>query len=94
MEWAVGAAWSRVTFAGRGPASAQTIEFGCELAAGASIDVFGLQVEPQASASMYKPSTTGGVYPSASFRENFLAVTATGVNCHSVTVNIIHGNRL
>lgn len=91
---ALGPAWSLITFSGRGNASAENIEFGIEVPAGGSLDVFGLQVEPQASASVYKPSTTGGVYPNASFRDNLLSVTATDVNRHSATVNIIHANRL
>jgi hypothetical protein len=39
-------------------------------------------------------STAGGVYQNARFRDDELAVTTTGVNRHSCTVNIIHVNHL
>ena len=77
-----------------GDASAESIVFGVELPAGGSADVFGLQVEPQAGASVYKATTTGGVYEGARFRDDALSITTTGVNCHSATVNIIHANHL
>ena len=90
----VPAAWTRVTFSGRGSPSAESIDFGIELSSGASLDVYGLQVEPQAGASGYRPSTLGGVYPNAAFRDDSLSLMATDVNRHSTTVKIIHANRL
>ncbi|MGA2267695.1 MAG: hypothetical protein ABSH44_04410 [Bryobacteraceae bacterium] len=90
----LGANWSRITLTDSGDASAESIAFGVELPAGGSADVFGLQVEPQAGASAYKATTTGGVYENARFRDDVLSITTTGVNCHSATVNIIHANHL
>src|SRR5579864_7570320 len=55
----LGAAWNRITFSGQGDPTALSVEFGIEVPAGGSMDVFGFQVEPQASASVYKPSTQG-----------------------------------
>ena len=92
VDQMLGAEWKRLTFAGTGDALAQTIDFGIEVPAGGSLDVYGMQVEPQAAPSPYKPSTTGGVYANAWFRDDFLVVTATDVNRHSATVNI-HANR-
>ena len=89
-DQAVGADWSRITLTGRGDASAESMVFGIEAAAGVSLDVFGLQVEPQAAAAVYKQSTTGGVYPHTAFRDATLSLTATDVNRHSATVNLIH----
>lgn len=89
----VGPAWVRLTSAGRGSGNAESMIFGIEVPAGAALDIFGLQVEPQASPSFYKASTTGGVYQNASLRDDALGLTATDVNHHSATVNIIHGNR-
>jgi hypothetical protein len=86
----VGTDWKRIVLCGGGA----PVEFGIEVPAGGSLDVYGMQVEPQAGASAYKPSTTGGVYPRAWFRDDFLALTATDVNRHSATVNIIHANGL
>jgi hypothetical protein len=90
----LGTDWNRITFSGHGDATAQSVEFGVEVPAGGSMDIFGLQVEPQASASVYKPSTQGGVYPNAYFRDDVLSFTATDVNRHSATINITHANRL
>jgi hypothetical protein len=90
----LGTNWSRVAFTASGDTAAESIAFGVELPAGASADVFGLQVEPQAGASIYKATTTGGVYQGARFRDDALSIITTGVNCHSATVNIIHANHL
>ena len=90
----LGTNWSRIALTASGDASAESIAFGLELPAGGSVDVFGLQVEPQAGASAYKATTTGGVYENARFRDDVLSITTTGVNCHSATVNIIYVNHL
>jgi hypothetical protein len=90
----LGTDWSRINLTASGDSSAESIAFGVELPAGGSADVFGLQVEPQAGASLYKATTTGGVYENARFRDNVLSITTTGVNCHSARVNIIHANHL
>jgi len=90
----LGTDWSRIMAAASGDASAASIAFGVELPAGGSADVFGMQVEPQAGASLYKATTTGGVYENARFRDDALSITTTGVNCHSATVNIIYANHL
>jgi hypothetical protein len=90
----LGTDWSRITATASGDASAESIAFGVEVPAGESADVFGMQVEPQAGASLYKATTTGGVYENARFRDDVLSITTTGVNCNSATVNIIYANHL
>jgi hypothetical protein len=90
----LGTDWSRIVLTASGDASAESIAFGVELPAGGSADVFGMQVEPQAGASLYKPTTTGGVYENARFRDDVLSITTTGVNSHSATINIIYANHL
>jgi hypothetical protein len=82
-------AWTRIVFAA---SSAPT--FGLELPAGSAIDVAGMQVEAQSAASVYKPSTTGGVYEDARLRDDVLAITCTGVNQHKCAVNIFHAKHL
>jgi hypothetical protein len=91
---ALTAAWTRIALSASGDPLEETVEFGIEVPVGGSLDLFGLQVEPQVGASTYKASTTGGIYPNAWFRDDTLALTATDVNRHSATVNIIHANRL
>jgi hypothetical protein len=86
--------WTRVTFAAAGDPQADSISFGLEFPAGAAMDVFGMQAEPQAGASVYKASTTGGVYENARLRDDVLTTTATGVNQHSCTVNIFYAKHL
>ena len=90
----LGTEWSRISATASGDPSAESIAFGVEVPAGESVDVFGMQVEPQAGASLYKATTTGGVYEGARFRDDVLSITTTGVNCHSATVNIIYANHL
>jgi hypothetical protein len=87
-------AWNRIAFTWTGGAGAQWVQFGLELPAGATVDVYGPQAEPQAGASVYRASTLGGVYTGARLRDDELAISSTGVNRHSCTVNIIHVNHL
>jgi|SRR5450432_83162 hypothetical protein len=86
--------WTRIVFAFSGDATASSIHFGLEVPSASSLDVFGLQVEPQGAASAYKATTTGGVYQDARLADDVLAITTTGVNRHSCTVNIIHAKHL
>jgi hypothetical protein len=94
MAQSVTAGWSRIAFTGTGGAGAESVQFGLEVPAGATVDVYGPQAEPQEGASIYRASTLGGVYTDARLRDDELAITSTGVNRHSCTVNIIHVNHL
>jgi hypothetical protein len=91
---AVQTQWNRFVFAGSGDAAAAEICFGLQIPAAAQVEVYGMQAEPQAGASVYQVSTSGGVYQNARLRDDQLAVTTTGVNRHSCTVNIIYVNHL
>jgi hypothetical protein len=86
--------WERFACAGTADPTASSVTFGIELGPGAAIDVYGMQVEPQASPSLYKASTTGGCYENARLRDDILSFTTTGVNCHSAIVNIIYASHL
>jgi hypothetical protein len=79
---------------GPGDANATSVAFGIELPAGAQIDVFGPQAEAQLAPSLYRASTTGGVYENARFRDDAFGFTTQGVNRHSTTVNIFYANHL
>jgi hypothetical protein len=89
-EQAVGADWRRLRTSGR-PADPT---FGLEIAAGAAIEVRGLQVDAQAGASAARVSTTGGVYEGARLRDDWIETIATGINRNSCTVNIVHAKHL
>jgi|SRR5579871_665909 len=84
--------WQRISFSALGDSGAESVAFGLEVPAGASLDIFGLQAEAQPAASAYKSAKTGGVFENAYFRDDQLSFTATGVNRHAVTVNIAHAN--
>jgi hypothetical protein len=86
--------WQRFACTGTGDPTASSMTFGIEFGAGAVVDIFGLQVEPQDSPSLYKPSTTGGCYENARLRDDTLSFTTTDVNRHSATVNILYANNL
>ena len=88
------AGWTRIVVAGSGAATDESITFGLEIPAGAAVDVYGMQVEPQASASVYKTGTTGGVYEGARLGDDAFTDTTTDVNRHSCTVKITHANHL
>jgi hypothetical protein len=91
---AIGPEWRRITLAANGQAGEESIRFALEVSAGATVDVRGFQVEPQAGASGYKASTTSGVYANAHFRDDTFAFATLDVNRHSATVNIIHAEHL
>lgn len=90
----VGSGWTRFTITGQGGASADSVTFGVQAPPGISVNIFGMQAEIQPGASNYKSSTTGGVYPTAYFRDDSLLFTSTDVNHNSVTVNIVYASTL
>jgi hypothetical protein len=93
-ERAVTPQWNRIAFTTTGDPAAESISFGLEAPAGGSLDVFGMQAEPQAAASVHKAAATGGVHENARLGDDVLSVTTTGVNRHSARVTIIHANHL
>lgn len=86
--------WQRFACTGGGDPTASSMTFAIELGPGAVIDIYGLQVEPQNSPSLYKPSTTGGCYENSRLRDDILSFTTTDVNRHSATVNILYADNL
>jgi hypothetical protein len=82
--------WQQIAFA----ATADTAAFGLEFAAGQALDVLGMQVEAQGAASVYRDSTTGGVYENARFADDALEIVTNGVNQHSCTVKVVYVNHL
>lgn len=86
--------WSRVVFSAVAPIEADSLRFAVEIPAGAEIEVYGIQVEPQAGAGVYRASARGGVYADAHFGDDVFRLTRTDVNRNSCTVKIIHANHL
>jgi len=89
-----GANWGRMVCTGTADASASSVTFGVEVGPGSAIEVYGLQVEPQAVPSLYMASTSGGCYENARLRDDALCFTTMDVNRHSATVNIFHASHL
>jgi hypothetical protein len=93
-ELSATAEWSRIVLIATGEPGAASVRFGIAAGAGATVEVFGLQVEAQGGASVYKASTRGGVYSDSHLGGDELRLTCTSINQHSCTVNIIHANHL
>jgi hypothetical protein len=89
-DWAVSTAWGRFTL------TAQTDDptFGVEVDAGSAVDLKDMQVEAQAGASVYRASTSGGVYEDARLRDDSLEIVTVGPNRHACTVKVIHANHI
>ena len=67
-----------------------SVTFGAQLAAGATVDLFGMQVEAQLAPSDYKMTgTNGGVYSSARFASDSLTVMAQSTDVYDATIRIV-----
>ena len=87
---AVGTNWTRVLISGTGTAGAGQSTFSLVLAAGQSINVFGLQVEAQPRPSVYKPtSASAGIYEETYFADDELTITSTCLGFSRASVNLI-----
>jgi hypothetical protein len=71
------------------PSAAEAVAFRIVLPASATVDVFGPQIEAQASPSAYKKTLAqAGVYPNARFDQDSLGDRLTGVGRHSGDIRI------
>lgn len=86
---AAGANWQEIVFA-----AADAATFGLQIAAEASVDVIGMQAEAQAGASVYRATTSGGVYESARLGSDELAIVTAGPNRHGCTLTVIYNSHL
>jgi hypothetical protein len=83
----VGPAWKRLSLSGAGTGGAIQSSFSIALGAGQAIDVFGLQVEAQPYASLYKPTTSAlGIYEETYFGVDELKITSTGAGLSSCEI--------
>jgi hypothetical protein len=86
-----GAAWKRISVAGNCGQNTTSVTFGAQLAAGASVDLFGMQADAQLAPSDYrKTGVSGGVYPKARFAQDRLTVTAQGTDVYDAVVRIVN----
>jgi hypothetical protein len=84
-----GPEWREVWLTAKLGGTEETITGGVELAPGASVDVFGMQLEAQAGPSAYKKTAgRGGVYAFARFSEDLLRSKTEGTDWHSTVIRI------
>jgi hypothetical protein len=86
----VGTAWQRAFVNGPGVGGATQSTFSIALAAGQTIDVWGLQVEVQPYPSAYKQTVESlGIYPETYFANDELTITSTSVGLSSCGINLV-----
>lgn len=91
QTFALSGAWSRISFSANPEASGMSVTFAVQLAAGASVDLFGMQVEAQLAPSNYKMTTTqSGVFSNARFASDSIAVTAQGTDEYDAVIRIVN----
>jgi hypothetical protein len=89
-SYPVQSGWKRIILSGHSQGTAGTITVGLGVPAGQTIDVFGLQLEAQPAASMYKQTfNTAGVYANAHFVSDTLSITTSAPNRHACTMQIV-----
>jgi hypothetical protein len=86
----VGLGWQRVFVGSKGVGGAQQSTFSIALAAGQTVDVWGLQVEAQPYPSAYKQTSAAvGIYEETYFGDDELTVTSTSVGFSSCGITLI-----
>lgn len=82
--------WQRISLAVNLGLSTLSVTFGAQLEVGASVDLFGMQVEAQLAASDYKMTgTQGGVYSNARFATDSLTVTAQSTDVYDAVIRMV-----
>lgn len=86
----VGPSWTRARVTGLGASGAAQSTFSVVLAAGQTINLWGLQVEAQPWPSAYKRTSAAlGIYESTCFENNELMMTSTSVGLSSCEITLI-----
>jgi hypothetical protein len=82
--------WTRVYISGVGGSGATASTFSLEIAAGQSIDLWGLQVEAQPFPSKYKLTAAAyGIYEETYFASDQLTVAETGPGLSACTIQLV-----
>jgi len=90
-SFAAGMQWRRIFLSvNPGLAGATTVSFGAQVAAGGSVELFGMQAEAQLGPSDYKiTGAVGGVYSKARFGSDQITVTAQGTDVYDAVIQIV-----
>lgn len=90
LSYSLTPAWRRVTLSVDIQESTESVTFGADLAAGDSVDFFGMQVEAQLGASAYqRTGARGGVHAQARFGGPVSAVRAQGTDVYDAVIQIV-----
>lgn len=83
--------WARFTLsAGFAASTSSSFNLSVLLPSGATLDVFGMQLESQPLAGTYVPSTAEtGVYPNCRFDSNQVSIVGTGPQQSNLTLSIV-----
>jgi len=85
--------WQRISIPVELGVATTSVTFGTQLAAGATADLFGMQVEAQVAASDYKMTgEQGGVYANARFAADALTVRAQSGDVYDTAIRILAVN--
>ena len=89
IEQTIGTEWTQIQCSGEIPGTSEDLTCRVAFNAGAAIEVYGLQLEPQPNPSGYQTSRErNGVYVNTRFEEDSLRFVANGVEDHSVVVRL------
>jgi hypothetical protein len=85
-----GSAWSRWVLSGALNTTSESVTFSVVLPPGGSVDVFGIQAEPQPASSAYKRTDSrNGVFPHARFDDDVLRLVSDGPDQHRCDLQIV-----
>lgn len=86
---AVGPAWRRLEMTAQTAWQEEAVTFGVAIAAGHTVELFGLQAEPQVGASRYKKTAArNGVYANAAFLDDVLGMSSDLPGAFSCPIRI------
>jgi hypothetical protein len=84
------AEWTRCACSGALTGDAMQVTFALELPAGAVVEVYGVQAEPQVNPSAYKMTTLkGGVYAHARFDMDQITFVSEAPNSHDTEIRVV-----
>jgi hypothetical protein len=88
-QHSVDTAWRRIVLSTSLAVADEEVAFGLSVPSGASVEVFGLQVEAQPGASLYMRSVAGGgVFPSSHFDQDRLVRLTDALDSNSTELRI------
>lgn len=81
--------WRRFHLSGSFEEGPVGVEFGIEVPPSGSIEVMGLQVDPQAAPDGYRPTGVGGVYPESRFISDEIHASETAPGLFACEIGVV-----